>query len=214
MNDLKLKVCGMTSLEQVEQLAALGVDYAGFIFYEASPRFVGDKMDPAALRSLTKIQKVGVFVNEKDARIREAIEAYGLNAVQLHGEESPDQCAALETSVPVIKAFRLQGNEDLNVLLQPYAAAASYFLFDTRAPAYGGTGKKFDWSVLEQAAIPRPYFLSGGIGPEDIEQLWAFTTQHDVCALDVNSRFETSPGVKDMNQVAAFVTGLKNKARF
>lgn len=209
MTNLKLKVCGMTSLQQVEQLAELGVDYAGFIFYKTSPRFVGDKIAAADLRSFTKIQKVGVFVNETESRIRETIMAYGLDAVQLHGEESPLLCAALEASVRVIKAFRLRGDEDLSALLQPYAAAASYFLFDTKAQAYGGTGQKFTWSVLEQTAIGRPYFLSGGIGPQDIEPLQAFTAQNDVFALDVNSRFETTPGIKDMAQVAAFVNQLK-----
>ena len=160
MSQLKLKVCGMTSIRQLQQLAELGVDYAGFIFYEKSPRFVGDKIRPEKLKAFTTIKKVGVFVNESVDNILSIVEECGLDLVQLHGDESPQFCELLKAKTTVIKAFRVKGNEDVSFLIQPYENVVDYFLFDTKAQDYGGTGKKFDWSVLEKLTITKPFFLS------------------------------------------------------
>ncbi|WP_346239466.1 phosphoribosylanthranilate isomerase [Niabella insulamsoli] len=209
MKEIKIKVCGMTSLEQVRQLAAMHIDYAGFIFYEKSPRFLSDKIAPADLRSVAGIKKVGVFVNEATDKIRTAVKDYGLDAVQLHGDETPEFCRTLRSETAVIKAFRVSGDEDLSAMIKPYEANVDYFLFDTKAKEYGGTGRKFDWSVLEKSAIVKPYFLSGGIGLNDGEQLRAFTSANEVFSLDVNSKFETEPGVKDLELVKSFLSKIK-----
>ncbi|GAB3427521.1 phosphoribosylanthranilate isomerase [Niabella aquatica] len=208
MKQLKIKVCGMTVMQQVEQLAAMGVDYAGFIFYEKSPRFVGNKLSAEALKMFNGIQKVGVFVNESIEKIFRIVDAYGLNAVQLHGDETADICSSVKDKVTVIKAFGLKGNENLSEILKPYESAIDCFLFDTKTQEYGGSGKKFDWSVLGEK-ITKPYFLSGGIGIDDVEQVKQLVLTNDIFALDVNSRFEVAPGIKDMERIKEFLAGLK-----
>ncbi|ANH79841.1 phosphoribosylanthranilate isomerase [Niabella ginsenosidivorans] len=209
MNKTLVKVCGITELAQAEQLRNLGVDYAGFIFYAPSPRYMVGKIEPAALRRLKGIQKVGVFVNAAANEIEEAVEAYGLDAVQLHGEETPAQAGSLNARIQVIKAFRISGDEEVKTLTGPYAAAVTAFLFDTKAKAYGGTGQQFDWSVLKTAQFSRPFFLSGGIGPDDVAAVKAFLTENKVYALDVNSKFETAQGIKDLALIQQFLNGLK-----
>lgn len=198
----------MTQLQQVAELVKLGVDYAGFIFYAPSPRYVGTKIDPEALKLLTGIKKAGVFVNAPVEEVLEKIATYGLDMVQLHGEESPEYCSRLQGMVKLVKVFRVTGEEDLALITKPYVPVADAFLFDTKAVAYGGTGKKFDWSGLQKAKLERPYFLSGGIGPDDIAELHSFLKNNRVYALDVNSKFETAPGIKDMELLAAFLSKL------
>ncbi|MCH5597116.1 phosphoribosylanthranilate isomerase [Niabella ginsengisoli] len=209
MNDVKIKVCGMTSLKQVQELALIGVDYAGFIFYEKSPRHLGNKIAASDLKYFSDIKKVGVFVNESKEKIIRTIDEYGLDAVQLHGDETPELCESLKDTITVIKAFRVTGDEDLVNMLQPYEDSVDYFLFDTKAKEYGGTGKKFDWSVLEKISINKPYFLSGGIGINDIEQVKLFTSANNVFAVDVNSKFETEPGVKEIFPLKEFVAQIR-----
>lgn len=206
-----VKVCGMTQLEQVQQLKALGADYMGFIFYPSSPRYVVGKIEPAALRQLDGIEKVGVFVNAAPDEIQEKVKQYGLTAVQLHGDETPEFIASLELPIPIIKVFRVAGDEDLQVLTKPYAAIADFFLFDTKAKEYGGTGKKFDWSFLENVQLDRDWFLSGGIGPDDVAGVKHLLGQTSVHALDLNSRFEMEPGVKDLEKLGRFLKELKAK---
>jgi len=204
-----VKVCGMTQLRQVEELAVLGVDYAGFIFYPPSPRYMGNKIDPGALKQLGGIKKAGVFVNATTDEVRDAVAAYGLDLVQLHGDETPEYCSELKDVATIVKVFRITGNEDIAHITVPYTAAADAFLFDTKAKEYGGTGKKFDWSGLEHARLERPYFLSGGIGPGDGDELRAFLHANHVYALDVNSKFEAAPGIKDIKLLEAFMGSLE-----
>ncbi|MBO9594928.1 MAG: phosphoribosylanthranilate isomerase [Niabella sp.] len=211
MNRPLVKVCGMTQLEQVAELIELGVDYAGFIFYAPSPRYVGTKIDPAALKQQKGIKKAGVFVNAPVEDVRERIAAYGLDVVQLHGDESPEYCSRLQGMAELVKVFRVAGDEDVALITKPYVPVADAFLFDTKAQAYGGTGKKFDWSGLQKATLERPYFLSGGIGPDDAAALHSFLKDNNVYALDVNSKFETAPGIKDMELLATFLSRLGNK---
>lgn len=200
----------MTAMQQVQQLAELGLDYAGFIFYEKSPRFVSGKIAAGDLKAFTAIQKVGVFVNETIENILHTVAVYGLNAVQLHGDETPAFCKALRGEVTVIKAFRVRGDETaLAALLASYEDSVDYFLFDTRAQEYGGTGKKFDWSILAHTPINKPYFLSGGIGVADAAAVKAFMANDPVFSLDVNSKFETAPGVKDMKQLQQFIQDIR-----
>ncbi|MGV3527375.1 MAG: phosphoribosylanthranilate isomerase [Flavisolibacter sp.] len=208
---MKLKVCGITSLEQLVQLEEMGVDYAGMIFYEKSPRYGREnlKADAEKIKSL-RIKKVGVFVNAEEAEIREAIGEFGLDAVQLHGDETPEMAFSLKDRVEVIKVFRMAGEENIDELVAPFKSACDYYLFDTATKDYGGSGKQFDWSVLKNVAIEKPFFLSGGIGAADAEMLKNF--EHPwFFAADVNSRFETAPGMKDMKLIKAFKRSLYAK---
>jgi phosphoribosylanthranilate isomerase len=141
--------------------------------------------------------------------VLDAIDEYGLDVVQLHGEESPEMCEDLSDEVEVIKVFNLKGDEDIDALVADYDAVCDYYLFDTKADGEtGGTGKKFDWKILTKAKIEKPFFLSGGIAVEDIAALKKFK-HPDYFGVDINSRFEKEPGVKDMGQVLLFKQGMK-----
>jgi phosphoribosylanthranilate isomerase len=205
---MKVKVCGITRLDQMQQLQGMCVDYAGLIFFEGSKRYAGEafKGELEALKQVA-IKRVGVFVNTELEVIEEAIIDYGLTAVQLHGDETDEFCLELMDKVKVIKVFRIGGEVSIDSLTEPFLAACHYFLFDTDTSSYGGSGKQFDWSLLQQAAIGKPFFLSGGIGPDDVERIKAFHHPY-FYAVDINSRFETEPGVKDMDKVKQFIKEL------
>jgi phosphoribosylanthranilate isomerase len=208
---MKVKVCGITSFEQMQQLQNLGADYAGMIFYEKSKRFVGDlaESEKQKIKSL-EIKKVGVFVNADYEAILKAISDYGLHAVQLHGDETDEICLELMDKAKVIKVFRIAGETDVDTVAELFNPVCHYFLFDTDTTQYGGSGQQFDWAVLEKAAINKPFFLSGGIGLEDVENVKAF--HHPFLhAVDVNSRLETAPGVKDMVKVEQFIKAINHE---
>jgi phosphoribosylanthranilate isomerase len=208
---MKCKVCGITRLEQLQSLETLGADYAGLIFYEGSKRFVGERKEEEKKEMKNSaIKKVGVFVNATYETVLKAIKEYGLYAVQLHGDETDEFCLELMDKVKVIKVFRVKDEAGIDEMVKPFEAVCHYFLFDTDTDAYGGSGKRFDWSLLQKAKVGKPFFLSGGIGPEDKERLRAFRHPH-LYAVDVNSKFEIEPGVKDLKKVEAFLTRLKNE---
>ncbi|SEW22569.1 phosphoribosylanthranilate isomerase [Chitinophaga sp. YR573] len=204
---MKIKVCGITRREDLLKLVEYQVDYAGFIFYEKSPRFAGSKLDPRTIRETKEIKKVGVFVDAPLEQVRRTITDYGLDMVQLHGDETPGYCASID--IPVVKAFRVRTNISWDSI-QPYIAVTDYFLFDTDAGnAYGGTGIKFNWELLNNYPYEHPFFLSGGIGPEQLNELLEF--KHPALfAVDVNSKFETHPGVKDMEKVKPFTEQIQS----
>ncbi len=209
---MRIKVCGITSVEQMQQLQALGVEFAGLIFYEKSARYAGDKLqDHKEEIKHCAIRKVGVFVNAELETIRTAIADYGLSAVQLHGDESAMLCKALMDEVHVIKVFRMGDEEELHDRVVAFEDACHYYLFDTDTKGYGGSGRSFDWTVLERAQVNKSFFLSGGIGPDDVEKIKAF--KHPcLYAIDVNSRFETEPGLKNMDLLKHFVSELHASA--
>jgi len=211
---MRIKVCGMTKAEQVLQLDELGVEFAGFIFYPKSPRYVLSHMSKEQLRKLKgkHINKVGVFVNTPVEEVLQLVDACGLYLVQLHGDENPRYCEQIANYVTVVKAFRLREGEDILWRAKDYQDAADMFLFDTEGAGYGGTGKKFNWDILKGGNVRKPFFLSGGIQPEDVELLKAFEQESvakDLFAIDINSKFELAPGLKDMNKIQAFVKALK-----
>ncbi len=208
---MKVKVCGITSFEQLQELESLAIDFAGLIFYEDSKRFVGNKLSnqQSAIRNL-EIKKVGVFVNAEKAAIKAAVDNFGLSYVQLHGNESPEFCKEIRQFIPVMKAIQVDLDSRLDEQLEPYQDACDYFLFDTASKQYGGSGIQFDWELLTSVRSNKPFFLSGGIGPKDIEKIKTFR-HPDLFAVDVNSRFETSPGIKDMQLVKTFVQEIKGK---
>jgi phosphoribosylanthranilate isomerase len=210
---MRSKVCGMTSADQVMQLDEMGVEFAGFIFYPKSPRYVFRHMPRPEIKKIRGkgINKVGVFVNAEAEELLQIVDDCGLYLVQLHGDETPRYCERISNYVTVIKAFRLR--EDDNVLwkIKDYQDIVDMFLFDTAGTAYGGTGQKFNWDILKGLNIQKPFFLSGGIGPDDVDALGEFMQDpvaKDLFSVDVNSRFEVSPGVKDMQRVKAFVEAI------
>lgn len=208
---MNIKVCGITEMKQLQQLDGLDVDFAGMIFYKESPRYMGDKLSAKEVKKADfDLKKVGVFVNPEMIDVLDAIDEYGLEVVQLHGDESPEMCEDLSSEVEVIKAFRITGNENIDELVAPYDAVSDYYLFDTGGlkESFGGTGQQFDWSVLSKAKIEKPFFLSGGIGVEDAARVKAFK-HPDLFGVDINSKFETMPGVKDMSKVLQFKVAMK-----
>ena len=191
--ELRIKVCGLR--DNLAEVAALQPDYIGMIFYGKSPRFVGEDCELPELPD--SVKKVGVFVNADINYVLGKTERYGLDLVQLHGDESPDYCNELrEKGIGVVKAFPVDEAFDFS-RLDAYFDHTDYFLFDTKTPAYGGSGKQFDWSLLEKYELDHPYFLSGGIGLEEIDSL-PDVIGKDLHAIDVNSRVEIKPGLKDV----------------
>ena len=209
---MNIKVCGITQLKQLQQLEGLDIDFAGLIFVKDSPRYAGDKIAAKDLKSSDlDLKKVGVFVNEEYDEIMKVVEAYSLDIVQLHGDESPDLCEDLSAELEVIKTFRIKPTQKDSVddMLADYDAVCDYYLFDTASEeAMGGTGKQFDWKVISNSKIEKPFFLSGGIGLEDADKLKKFK-HPDFYAVDVNSKFEKEPGVKDMGLILQFKQALK-----
>lgn len=203
---MKIKVCGLTDGKQIKSLEEMGVDYTGLIFFEGSPRYVekGSNSIPAPAGS----KRIGVFVNEKQDLISRKIEQYQLKAVQLCGEEDPELCSALMRDVEVIKVVHVGDADDVR-RMRRYEGHCDYFLLDTRSDKYGGSGKKFDWAVLAENKIIQPFFLSGGIDEDDFDAIASI--QHPLLyGVDINSRFETSPGIKDINKVERFIKKIKS----
>lgn len=208
---MRVKVCGMTLPEQLEQLGGLGVTFAGFIFYPKSPRYVFKHMTTTQIRKENNVNKVGVFVNASIEEVLHMVDECRLHMVQLHGDETPKYCEKIADYVSVVKAFRVSENDNIEWMIKHYMDVCDMFMFDTMGAGYGGTGKKFNWNMLKDASIGKPFFLSGGIEPGDEEQLKAFAelpVGKALFAVDINSKFEVSPGIKDMDKVKAFVEKL------
>lgn len=210
---IRIKVCGITMPSQLEAFDEMGVDLGGFIFYPRSPRYMGNKIPADYIRKFKgRIAKVGVFVNMPYEELMRTVEDYRLDMVQLHGDEIPRYCEQVANHITVIKAFRLTDNDPIDWMARSYDEACDMYMFDTLGAGYGGTGKKFDWNVLKNSTIDKLFFLSGGIEPDDIEKLREFAEENiakKMFAVDINSRFETSPGVKDVEKVKKFVANLK-----
>lgn len=209
---MRIKVCGMTLPEQVNALDDMGVSLAGFIFYPKSPRYVGNMISPEKIKKIKgRIAKVGVFVNATYDELMKTVEDYRLDMVQLHGDETPRYCEKIADYISVIKAFRMSENDNIEWTIKPYQDVCDMFMFDTMGAGYGGTGKKFNWDVLKGAVINKPFFLSGGIEPGDEEKLKAFANgpeAKNLFAVDINSKFEITAGVKNMDKVKQFVENM------
>ncbi len=208
---MRIKVCGMTQIEQVDRLAELGVTFAGFIFYPKSPRYVFKHMTTTQIRKENNINKVGVFVNAPVEEVLHMVDECRLHMVQLHGDESPKYCEKIADYVSVVKAFRMSENDSVEWMIRPFMEVCDMFMFDTMGAGYGGTGKKFDWNLLNGQTIGKPFFLSGGIEPGDEESLRQFTTEpvaKALFAVDINSRFELAPGIKQLEKIRTFAANL------
>ena len=203
-----IKVCGMREAENIREVEALGIDMMGFIFWPKSSRYVSER--PEYLPK--HVKRVGVFVNEDPEQVKRLAADYRLDYIQLHGQESPEQISHLSpltSHLSIIKAFNIATAEDL-LQTQPYECLADLFLFDTKGKSVGGNGEKFDWDVLDAYHGSTPFLLSGGIGPDDAERVNAF--HHPKCiGIDLNSRFELSPGLKDIDALRRFVNDINRK---
>ena len=208
-NNYQLKVCGLTKINQIQELISLNVDFLGFIFYDRSPRFVLNHLSLEEISEINHQGKVGVFVNETIEKIAEISEKAKLNFIQLHGDEDEEFILSLSQrlskDVKIIKVFRV-GTQNLK--LETWnLEQIDYFLFDTDSKAFGGTGQTFDWQTLNEIEIPIPYFLSGGISLKNNHQL--STINHQPLALDINSKFEIEPGIKDIEKIKILKSLLK-----
>ncbi len=196
------KVCGMREAGNIREVEALGIDWMGFIFWAHSARNVSLKPDYLPSRC----KRVGVFVNAPMAFIREKVREFGLDILQLHGGEDADFIRQLRTELPslsVVKALNVAREEDLEQSKR-YEGLCDYFLFDTKAEKVGGNGKAFDWNILHSYKGDTPFLLSGGIGPDDKERLRAFH-HPQMAGIDLNSRFEIRPAVKDIHLLKSFL---------
>ncbi|WP_162051378.1 phosphoribosylanthranilate isomerase [Pontibacter pamirensis] len=209
---MKVKVCGMREPENIRQVAALQPDFMGFIFYKNSKRFVGETITPELLVSLpASVQKIGVFVNQSTEEILEKVKTYHLDLVQLHGNETPRQCQELqEEGVKVIKAFSVGDSFSFQSTLL-YERFCDYFLFDTKGKQYGGNGVVFDWELLKGHIADKPYFLSGGLTLENLQQKEFEELRPKPLAVDVNSGFEQEPGLKKVEELKQLMTLMKSK---
>jgi phosphoribosylanthranilate isomerase len=205
---IQIKICGMKFPENITEIAALQPDYLGFIFYAKSPRYITEKLPEIN----AAIKKVGVFVNAEFSEIMQKAKDYQLDFIQLHGEETPDFCKKIDQeSLKVIKAFNISKEFNFSIL-NKYTDSCNHFLFDTKGAAYGGNGNVFDWQLLENYNLEKTYFLSGGIGLENAKDLKAFLKEEypkNCIAIDLNSRFEIKPGLKNKAALKEFIQQIK-----
>lgn len=204
-----IKVCGMREAENILEVERLGIDLMGFIFWPKSSRYVSKRPDYLP----RQVKRVGVFVDEDPEEVKRLADNYSLDYIQLHGHETPEVISYLRTSASphprMIKAFNIATEEDLSQTL-PYEGLADLFLFDTKGQSVGGNGVKFNWDVLDAYQGSTPFLLSGGIGPDDAAQVNAF--RHPKCiGIDLNSRFELSPGLKDIAKLKEFICNLNTE---
>ena len=208
---MRVKVCGITQEDQLNDLSESGATFAGLIFYPKSPRYVLRQMTTSQIKKQNNITKVGVFVNASVEEILQMVDECRLHMVQLHGDETPRFCEKIADYISVVKAFRVSETDHIEWRIKDFMEVCDMFMFDTEGVGYGGTGKKFDWQKLHDITIGKPYFLSGGIEPEDVEKLKEFSKRPEAKALfaiDINSKFEILPGIKNMPEIKKFIQQL------
>lgn len=203
-----IKICGNTTPENLAQVEALNPDLIGLIFYPKSLRYVEEKLKDYEFR----IPAVGVFVNESLVNIHINANEYGLKHLQLHGQEAPEICASLRLEgFKIYKAFGIETAADLEKV-KDYEGTCDYYLFDTKTPDHGGSGRSFDWQILKNYNRDTPFFLSGGIGPENIEEALKFSHPQFI-GIDLNSKLEIKPGIKDIEQTKQIIETIRNHVR-
>lgn len=202
-----IKVCGMRQPDNINQLLTLPIDYMGMIFYEKSPRFVSN-LSLSQIPLHSHIKRVGVFVNADEAYIKQKIADYRLDLVQLHGKESPAFCERINSILPVIKAFSISDAADFDQT-KAYEGLCRYLLFDAKTSQYGGSGQKFDWRILDAYTGQIPFLLSGGISFADAMAIKGIV--HPLFeGIDLNSRFEIEPGLKDILKLKQFIKNIQS----
>ena len=209
---MRVKVCGITQEEQLVQLPGAGVSFAGFIFYPKSPRYALRHMTTSQIKKENTINKVGVFVNATVDEVLFMVDECRLHMVQLHGDETPKFCEKIADYISVVKAFRFSETDNIGWRLQEYMAYCDMFMIDTEGVGYGGTGKKLNLQKMDGVVAGKPYFLSGMIDPGDAESLNEFAGKPEakaMFAIDISTKFEVMPGIKDMGLIKNFIQKLK-----
>lgn len=197
-----IKVCGLRDRENHQEISNLDVEMIGINLYEPSSRYIGD----FRLEQIENQIRVGVFVKASIPELQEAVDNHHLDLLQLHGDESVDYCQEAQNLKPIIKVFRIDPDFDWTIISD--FDFADYILLDTKTEKFGGSGKKFDWSILDQYNLDKPFLLSGGIGPEDVEQIKEIK-HPQFAGVDINSKFEISPAMKDASLVSAFTKEIR-----
>ena len=207
-SSLTIKVCGLREQANTEAVAGLMPDYIGLIFYDRSPRYFSGWSQPPRLS--TNIKKVGVFVNAEQAFIREKVTQYSLSVIQLHGDELPEFAASLgDLGCNVWKAIPIETVRSFETV-KSYAGAVNAVLFDTKTPERGGSGKQFGWDILNSYLDEIPFILSGGISLDDVDRILQIKHPY-LMGIDINSKFEIAPGVKDAFLIQTFISAIKNQ---
>lgn len=199
----RIKICGLTTLEHARYASGALADFLGYIFYEKSPRFIDPNEAAAIITWIEGPSNVGVFVNQSIDDVNDIARLSGIDFIQLHGDETPEYCQLIEK--PIIKAFRVKAEDTANTLyerVQPYRDAASYFLFDAyTSDVYGGSGKSFNWNILDGFDSPRPYLLAGGLSSDNIRDA---VKKVKPFGLDISTSLEEEPGVKSFEKMETF----------
>ena len=205
INNKLVKVCGMTEGENIRDIESLGVDLIGFIFYPGSPRYVREVPSYLPRRA----GRVGVFVDATREEILRRHDTFRFDYIQLHGSESPEFCSRLreQDGLRVIKAFGI-ADEDVRNTVAGYESSCDLFLFDTKTPGHGGSGKRFDWSIMDDYEEKTHFILSGGLGLDTVQTLRSFIYPY-LAGFDLNSCFETAPGIKDPELMEIFLENLQ-----
>lgn len=202
---LNIKICGMKKISNILDIITLRPNYIGFIFYNSSIRFVGNNF---IIPKLKKCKKVGVFVNANENYVFYKSIIHQLDFVQLHGNESPSYCYNLmKKGIKIIKAFRIHNSFNFNEI-RCFKNLCNYVLFDSYTNNYGGSGTKFNWNKINEYNIEIPFFISGGIAIDDIQDILAIT-HPKLFGIDINSKFELTPGIKDVNKVNKFIKNIR-----
>jgi phosphoribosylanthranilate isomerase len=206
---ISVKVCGLNNPLNVKAISESGADFIGFVFFRYSKRYVGETPDKTLFSNVSEgIKRTGVFVDEQPSKVLELAEYAGLDVIQLHGNESVNYCKSLKAyGLMIIKTFGVGKDFDPRIT-DHYSEVCDYFLFDTKYEKHGGSGNKFDWGILGNYRFKKPFFLSGGIGPEDTN-IKESVLNSQLFAIDINSRFEISTGIKDCESVKNFINEIK-----
>ena len=202
---MKLKVCGMKLENNISEISKLNPDFMGFIFWPKSKRFFNEK----SIRISNKINKVGVFVNQDYDFIIDKINNFKLDFIQLHGEEDYQFCKKIKTRCKVIKVFNIGSDFDFEIL-SSFESVCDYFLFDTKGDSYGGNGIKFDWKLLKKYPSKKPFLLSGGIDITDFTEILKIKELNiPLIGIDINSKFEFEPGLKNIKKIKELLKKMK-----
>jgi len=208
---MKIKICGMKYPENIQAVLQAEPDFMGFIFYEKSPRYVDNQLEVSTVAFNERTQKIGVFVNSTINTVLETVITHNLDFVQLHGNETIGYVKELfSKNIKIIKAFQITENFNWSALTQ-FTDYVSYFLFDTASKNYGGSGLKYDWEQLKNYKETTPFFLSGGIKVDDIQEITKLKLPQ-LYGIDVNSKFESAPGLKNIDLVKTMINQVRNES--
>jgi phosphoribosylanthranilate isomerase len=208
MKELRIKVCGLKNPYNIEEVAELNPDYMGFILYSGSPRYVSLETAGKLVKNIPQsIQRVGILVNEPIENALKIAQSGFFDLLKLHGNENIDYCIKLSVQIGIVKVFRISST--IPVYLPYYQDFCKMFLFDSAGEKFGGTGESFDHSILLNYSLDKGFILSGGISASDSEHIKSFKADK-LIGIDLNSRFEVEPGIKDIKLLKSFIEKIRN----